>query len=171
MKSKLWLTYALVTTLFWGIWGAFIGLPAENGFPRNVGLLVSGALTMIPPAFIAFETHRLETAIRQQIHLVWFDHRLPWGRRADGPVSRRHRGSTLSDFPDHFIVACDHHRSFFHIPARTINQTGSAGYITRSLSPALCLTMQVVKARRNTEFYGSFSPLLCWQPGAYRPSS
>lgn len=54
MKSKLWLTYALVTTFFWGVWGAFIGLPAENGFPETLGYCV-WSLTMIPPAIFALK--------------------------------------------------------------------------------------------------------------------
>lgn len=49
MKSKPWLIYALVTTVFWGIWGAFTGLPAENGFPETLIYCV-WAFTMIPPA-------------------------------------------------------------------------------------------------------------------------
>ncbi|WP_273275718.1 DMT family transporter [Maribacter polysiphoniae] len=49
MKSKPWLIYALTTTLFWGVWGAFTGLPAENGFPETLVYCV-WALTMIPPA-------------------------------------------------------------------------------------------------------------------------
>ena len=49
MKSKPWLIYALVTTIFWGVWGAFAGLPAENGFPETLVYCV-WALTMIPPA-------------------------------------------------------------------------------------------------------------------------
>lgn len=49
MKSKPWLIYALVATVFWGIWGAFTGLPAENGFPETLVYCV-WALTMIPPA-------------------------------------------------------------------------------------------------------------------------
>ncbi|WP_025741583.1 DMT family transporter [Aquimarina pacifica] len=51
MKSKLWLFYAIITTLFWGIWGAFTGVPAENGFPDTLIYCV-WALTMIPPALI-----------------------------------------------------------------------------------------------------------------------
>ena len=54
MKSKLWLVYALVTTVFWGVWGAFIGLPTENGFPETLVYCV-WALTMIPPAFIVLK--------------------------------------------------------------------------------------------------------------------
>lgn len=54
MKSKRWLTYALVTTFFWGVWGAFIGLPAENGFPETLGYCV-WAFTMIPPALFALK--------------------------------------------------------------------------------------------------------------------
>lgn len=49
MKSKPWLIYALVTTVFWGIWGAFTGLPSENGFPETLIYCV-WAITMIPPA-------------------------------------------------------------------------------------------------------------------------
>ena len=44
--------YALVTTLFWGIWGAFAGLPADHGFPETL-IYVVWAITMIPPALYA----------------------------------------------------------------------------------------------------------------------
>ncbi len=54
MRSKLWLFYALTTTLFWGVWGAFTGLPTENGFPETLVYCV-WALTMIPPAFIVLK--------------------------------------------------------------------------------------------------------------------
>lgn len=50
MQSN-WLTYALITTLLWGVWGAFTGLPAEHGFPDTL-IYVVWALTMIPPAVI-----------------------------------------------------------------------------------------------------------------------
>ncbi len=49
MKSKPWLIYALITTVFWGVWGAFAELPAQNGFPETLVYCV-WALTMIPPA-------------------------------------------------------------------------------------------------------------------------
>ncbi len=52
MKRKPWLTYALVTTVFWGVWGAFSGAPAQNGFPETLTYCV-WALTMIPPAVFA----------------------------------------------------------------------------------------------------------------------
>src|SRR5256885_9776784 len=36
MKStKLWLFYAIITTVFWGIWGAFIEIPEKAGFPAR----------------------------------------------------------------------------------------------------------------------------------------
>ncbi len=54
MKSKLWLVYAMITTIFWGIWGAFTGLPAENGFPETLIYCV-WALTMIPPAIVVLK--------------------------------------------------------------------------------------------------------------------
>ncbi len=50
MQSK-WLVHALVTTLLWGVWGAFAGLPSQHGFPDTL-IYVVWALTMIPPAVI-----------------------------------------------------------------------------------------------------------------------
>ncbi|MBS0581222.1 MAG: DMT family transporter [Proteobacteria bacterium] len=44
-----WLAYALVTTLMWGVWGAFTGVPSEHGFPDTLTYVV-WALTMIAPA-------------------------------------------------------------------------------------------------------------------------
>jgi drug/metabolite transporter (DMT)-like permease len=52
MKSKSWLLFALVTTIFWGIWGAFIEIPEKSGFPATLGYSV-WALTMIPCAMVA----------------------------------------------------------------------------------------------------------------------
>lgn len=50
MQSN-WLTYALITTGLWGLWGAFTGLPSEHGFPDTL-IYVVWALTMIPPAVV-----------------------------------------------------------------------------------------------------------------------
>lgn len=52
MNNKLWLTYALITMGFWGLWGALTGYPAQNGFPDTLVYCV-WALTMIPPALVA----------------------------------------------------------------------------------------------------------------------
>ena len=49
MSQHRGLAFALVTTGFWGVWGAFAGRPAENGFPETL-VYVVWALTMIPPA-------------------------------------------------------------------------------------------------------------------------
>ncbi|MCJ7467299.1 MAG: DMT family transporter [Maribacter sp.] len=54
MKTKLWLVFAIITTVFWGVWGAFTGLPAENGFPETLIYCV-WAVTMIPPALLALK--------------------------------------------------------------------------------------------------------------------
>jgi drug/metabolite transporter (DMT)-like permease len=51
-SRHLGLIFALVTTAFWGVWGAFAGRPAENGFPETL-IYVVWALTMIPPALYA----------------------------------------------------------------------------------------------------------------------
>ncbi len=54
MKSKPWLIYAILTTVFWGIWGALIEMPEKAGFPATLGYAV-WALTMIPPAVVALK--------------------------------------------------------------------------------------------------------------------
>ena len=46
---KAWLMHALTTTLLWGVWGAFAGLPGEHGVPETINYVV-WSLTMIPPA-------------------------------------------------------------------------------------------------------------------------
>ena len=54
MKTRPWLTYAIVTTVFWGVWGALIEIPEKGGFPATLGYSV-WALTMIPPALVALK--------------------------------------------------------------------------------------------------------------------
>jgi uncharacterized membrane protein len=46
--------YALVTTGFWGVWGAFAEFPTRRGFPETL-VYVVWALTMIPPAMYAMQ--------------------------------------------------------------------------------------------------------------------
>jgi drug/metabolite transporter (DMT)-like permease len=50
--NRLWLFYALITTIFWGVWGAFIEIPEKSGFPATLGYAV-WSLTMIPCALFA----------------------------------------------------------------------------------------------------------------------
>ena len=64
MSRKPWLIYALLTTAFWGVWGAYAGLPTQHGFPETM-VYVVWALTMIPPALYAW-------------------HRVGWKFQADG---------------------------------------------------------------------------------------
>jgi drug/metabolite transporter (DMT)-like permease len=52
MKMRPWLIYAIITTTFWGVWGALIEIPEKAGFPATLGYC-DWALTMIPPALIA----------------------------------------------------------------------------------------------------------------------
>lgn len=51
MKNKLWLFYAILTTVTWGIWGALIEIPQHAGFPATLGYSV-WALTMLPCALV-----------------------------------------------------------------------------------------------------------------------
>jgi uncharacterized membrane protein len=52
--KKPWLMYALITTGFWGVWGAFAEFPTRYGFPETL-VYVVWALTMIPPALYAMQ--------------------------------------------------------------------------------------------------------------------
>ena len=51
-NNRLWLLFAIVTTIFWGAWGALIEIPEKAGFPATLGYSV-WALTMIPCAIVA----------------------------------------------------------------------------------------------------------------------
>jgi uncharacterized membrane protein len=55
--KKPWLIYALITTVFWGVWGAFAEFPTRHGFPETL-VYVVWALTMIPPALYAMQRVR-----------------------------------------------------------------------------------------------------------------
>jgi len=54
MNKKSWLIYALVTTTFWGVWGALIEIPEKAGFPATLGYVI-WALTMIIPSVVALK--------------------------------------------------------------------------------------------------------------------
>jgi drug/metabolite transporter (DMT)-like permease len=51
-KSQNWLLYALITTVFWGIWGAFSEIPKNEGFPGTL-IYAVWSITMIVPAIFA----------------------------------------------------------------------------------------------------------------------
>jgi drug/metabolite transporter (DMT)-like permease len=67
VNATSWLRYALVTTLLWGVWGAFTGLPSEHGFPDTLTYAV-WALTMIPPAIWAL--HHAQTGLQRDARSV-----------------------------------------------------------------------------------------------------
>lgn len=52
MTASSWLRFALTSAVAWGIWGAFIALPGDKGFPDTLSYVV-WALTMIAPAIWA----------------------------------------------------------------------------------------------------------------------
>ena len=52
MKNRAWLLYAMITTVLWGVWGAFIEITEKAGFPATLGY-TAWALTMVPVAIIA----------------------------------------------------------------------------------------------------------------------
>ncbi len=49
-----WLIYALITTIFWGVWGALIEIPEKSGFPATLGYVI-WSLSMIPCAIFALK--------------------------------------------------------------------------------------------------------------------
>jgi uncharacterized membrane protein len=69
MRSRPWLVYALVTTGFWGVWGAFTGQPANHGFPETL-IYAVWALTMIPPALYAL--HRVGWRLQHDARSVCY---------------------------------------------------------------------------------------------------
>ena len=57
MNKKIWLLYALITTVTWGMWGAFSKSPMESGFPYTLVYAV-WALTMIVPGIVILWIHK-----------------------------------------------------------------------------------------------------------------
>jgi drug/metabolite transporter (DMT)-like permease len=53
----MWLLWALLTTVLWGVWGALIELPEKAGFPATLGYAV-WSLTMVPCAVFALARAR-----------------------------------------------------------------------------------------------------------------
>jgi drug/metabolite transporter (DMT)-like permease len=58
--SRSWITYAALLVLFWGVWGAFSGLPTSKyGYPDEM-VYVIWAFTMLIPAFFALRGNRFD---------------------------------------------------------------------------------------------------------------
>jgi drug/metabolite transporter (DMT)-like permease len=57
MNKKIWLLYALITTVTWGMWGAFSKSPMDSGFPYTLVYAV-WALTMIVPGIVILWIHK-----------------------------------------------------------------------------------------------------------------
>lgn len=52
INKRPWLFFTLITTIFWGIWGALMEIPAQHNFPPTLGYVV-WSLTMIPCSLLA----------------------------------------------------------------------------------------------------------------------
>jgi drug/metabolite transporter (DMT)-like permease len=68
LKGKHWLSYALVTTLTWGLWGALIEIPEKGGFPATLGYAV-WAITMIFPTVIVLK--KVNWKIEKDKKSIW----------------------------------------------------------------------------------------------------
>jgi len=53
-KTNPWFLYAILTTVFWGVWGAFSSTPEKFGFPGTL-IYVAWAISMLIPAIVAFQ--------------------------------------------------------------------------------------------------------------------
>src|ERR1700759_5877090 len=59
-KTRIWIFYAALLILFWGVWGAFSALPATKyGYPDEM-IYSIWALTMIIPAVFALRGQRFD---------------------------------------------------------------------------------------------------------------
>lgn len=67
-KTSNWLAHACVTTLLWGMWGAYAGTPSEHGFPDTL-IYVVWALTMIAPACYAMR--RVGWRLKRDARSIW----------------------------------------------------------------------------------------------------
>jgi drug/metabolite transporter (DMT)-like permease len=64
-----WLVHALVTTLLWGVWGAFAGLPGEHGVPETINYVVWALTMIVPAAFVLAQSDRPLQRDRRSIAL------------------------------------------------------------------------------------------------------
>ncbi|WP_339896570.1 DMT family transporter [uncultured Gilvimarinus sp.] len=48
---KAWLMYALLTIVLWGVWGATIVIPENNGFPAELGYIMWSLSMLVPSLF------------------------------------------------------------------------------------------------------------------------
>lgn len=53
-RTNPWFLYAILTTVFWGVWGAFSSTPEKAGFPGTL-IYVAWAVSMLIPAIVAFQ--------------------------------------------------------------------------------------------------------------------
>jgi drug/metabolite transporter (DMT)-like permease len=68
-KKNNWLLYALVTTVTWGIWGAFSEIPVKQfNFPSTM-VYVVWAISMVPCAFVALKNIGWKLDVRKKT--VW----------------------------------------------------------------------------------------------------
>ena len=59
-RSRSWIVYTTLLVLFWGVWGAFSGLPAENyGYPDEM-IYIIWAFTMLIPAYFSLRGHSFD---------------------------------------------------------------------------------------------------------------
>ena len=58
MNTRSWIPFAALLVVFWGVWGAFSGLPtAEYGYPDEM-VYILWSLTMLIPAFFILRSER-----------------------------------------------------------------------------------------------------------------
>jgi hypothetical protein len=106
LKIRPWLIYAIITTTFWGVWGALIELPEKAGFPATLGYVV-WALTMIPPALVALKI------------INWKLEKDKKSRRTIDFISGVKNRTCIFSFPIYFTLTGHYNNSLIYIPERT----------------------------------------------------
>ena len=165
-----WLRYALLTTVIWGVWGAFASLPSEHGFPDTL-IYVVWALTMIAPAGCALLTSRWQAAARRALGAAGACHRSARCRRADAAVPRRHTRAHLPDFSDRLAVAGGDHRCCRCCCCG--ERTGTLGWAGIVLARRVAAAVRLFARSRMRSHGGAWfvsRSASCW-PGACRPTS
>ena len=56
VQGRRWLTYALATTLLWGVWGAFTGVSIAGGIPETIVYVIWAAVMVLPMLVILART-------------------------------------------------------------------------------------------------------------------
>ena len=169
MTHSPWLRYALFTTVTWGIWGAFTGLPSEHGFPDTLTYVV-WALVMLLPAAVVLKKTTGGRLSRRPFDRAWLGHRSVRRRRPVVAVSCGDARTHLPDF-SHRLALPHRDRRVVGGPAATSARVGLAS--PESFWRCCRCRYSIIRPSRGRTRMGcgSFCRSASWLRGACRPTS